>query len=115
MSDDSSEPVQEQRSAEIPYATPPRRQTITRRAIAGFVLGVISLAALLAGLCGQTSPPGGAALLLMSIAAAIVAIPVAIIPLRKAAKENRADWQRARFGLILASVPVALLLGLFML
>ena len=109
MNKDASEPIQEPRRADIAYATPPRREIIPRSAITALILGIISLGALLWGLCGPiTAPSARFALVSMSILATVLAIPAAIVALRMAAKENGAGRKQACAGLMLGCVTIVL-------
>jgi hypothetical protein len=114
MSENSSEPGQEHPSGRIEYATPPLREAVGRSAIAALVLGIVSLGAMLWGLCGPNSVPTmRGVLLILSTVATIGAIPAGIVAIRKAAKENGAGRKQARVGLVLAGVTVVMGLILF--
>jgi hypothetical protein len=104
---------QQQRSAELNNSATPARRNVARAAFAAFILGTVSVFALLMALCGPLMPIAPqVALFLTSIGAAALAIP-AVIALRKGAKENHEGWARARHALIMASVAAGLVLVVF--
>jgi len=99
----------EQRSVELKYATPDRREVIDRATNTAFICGMISIGALLAAwLVPLASTMARLVLFFLSGTCAAVAVPAGIVGLRMAAKRSGIGRKQAFTGLMLGSLTAIL-------